>query len=69
MKVRWSPAADQNLDDIVEHIALDNPIAAVRMDDLLIPHKSYRIVYELDDHMAVVHTARQWPPVDDEGGS
>jgi toxin ParE1/3/4 len=31
----------------------------------LIPHESYRLVYEIDDDivwiLAVVHTARQWP--------
>jgi toxin ParE1/3/4 len=35
----------------------------------LIPHPSYRLVYEvLDDAIyvhALVHTARQWPPVED----
>ena len=36
----------------------------------LIPHASYRIVYEVDEPagmvwvMAIVHTARCWPPVD-----
>jgi addiction module RelE/StbE family toxin len=33
----------------------------------LIPHRSYRLVYEIDDEtvwvLALVHTARQWPPV------
>lgn len=33
----------------------------------LIPHESYRLVYELDGDtvwvLALVHTARQWPPV------
>ena len=32
----------------------------------LIPHESYRLVYEIDDDavwvLALVHTARQWPP-------
>lgn len=32
----------------------------------LIPHESYRLVYELADErvwvLALVHTARQWPP-------
>ncbi len=36
----------------------------------LIPHESYRIVYEIrDDEIwitSVVHTSRQWPPVEDE---
>ena len=33
----------------------------------LIPHKSYRLVYEIDGDtvwvLTLVHTARQWPPV------
>ncbi len=35
----------------------------------IVPHSSYRVVYQvLDDEVqivAVVHTARQWPPVTD----
>jgi addiction module RelE/StbE family toxin len=31
------------------------------------PHEHYRLVYEIDDEavwiLALVHTARQWPPV------
>ena len=38
----------------------------------LIPHASYRIVYEIRGDniwiISVVHTARQWPPALDEGG-
>lgn len=33
----------------------------------LIPHESYRLVYEIDDEtvwiLTLVHAARQWPPV------
>lgn len=33
----------------------------------LIPHESYRLVYEIDGEtvwiLTLVHTARQWPPV------
>lgn len=35
----------------------------------LVPHESYRLIYEVDEAantiwvMALVHTARQWPPV------
>ena len=32
----------------------------------LIPHESYRLVYEIDDDtvwiLALVHTSRHWPP-------
>jgi toxin ParE1/3/4 len=35
----------------------------------LIPHESYRLVYEVEADtvwiLALVHTARQWPPVRD----
>ena len=37
----------------------------------LIPHESYRLVYEINDEtawiLALVHTARQWPPARDSG--
>jgi addiction module RelE/StbE family toxin len=33
----------------------------------MMPHESYRLVYEIDDDtvwvLALVHTARMWPPV------
>ena len=33
----------------------------------LIPHESYRLVYEIEREtvwiLALVHTARQWPPI------
>lgn len=92
MKVWWTRQAEQDRSDIVEYIAQDNPLAALRMDELfgiaaarladhplmgrpglvpgtreLIPHESYRLVYELQADrlwiLALVHTARQWPPV------
>jgi addiction module RelE/StbE family toxin len=34
----------------------------------LIPHESYRLIYEIKDEiisvLAIVHTRRQWPPSD-----
>jgi toxin ParE1/3/4 len=96
VRVRWTPEAEQDRNDIWDHIAVDNPLAAARMDRLfseaaarladspmlghagkipgtreLIPHESYRLVYEIEYHentvwvLALVHTARQWPPVKD----
>ena len=76
--------------DIIDYIGQDNPLAAIRMDELfakaaarlaehpllgrtgkipgtreLIPHESYRLVYEVDGDtvwiLALVHTARLWP--------
>ncbi len=90
MKVIWTPEAEQDRSDIWDYIAADNPLAAVRLDQLfgdaaaklgdfpklgsagkiagtreLIPHESYRLVYEIVDEtvwvLALVHTARQWP--------
>ncbi len=33
----------------------------------LIPHENYRLVYEIEDEtvwiLALIHTARRWPPV------
>lgn len=94
MRVLWTPQAEQDRDQIWDHIAADNPSAAAWMDLLfseaaaklaefpmlghvgeilgtreLIPHERYRLVYEIatDESsvwvLALVHTARQWPPV------
>ena len=91
MRVLWTLAAEQDRADIVDFIALDNPLAAIRMDELFaaaggrlaehplmgrpgqvpggresIPHESYRLVYEVQADtlwiLALVHTARLWPP-------
>ena len=51
---------------LAEHPKLGRPgkIAGTRE---LIPHESYRLVYEIGQEtvwlLALVHTARQWPPV------
>lgn len=96
MRVLWTPAAVQDRTDIVDYIAIENPRAALGMDELfsetavrlgdfprigkpglipgtreLVPHQSYRLVYEFDEAgqtvwiLALVHAARQWPPVRD----
>ena len=91
MKVRWTASARLDRLDVLNHIAIDSPRAASRMDVLfaeaaetlaafpqkgrlgqiagtreLIPHESYRLVYEIADDtvwiLALVHTSRQWPP-------
>lgn len=91
MRVIWASAAEQDRADIIDYISQDNPLAAIRMDELfaeaagrlaehphlgksglisgtheLIPHESYRLVYEVRDNtvwiLALVHTARMWPP-------
>lgn len=91
MKVLWASTAEQDRADIIDYISQDNPLAAIRMDELfadaagrlavhpylgmaglipgtreLIPHESYRLVYEVQANtvwiLALVHTARMWPP-------
>lgn len=91
MRVLWTLSAEQDRADIIDFIAENNPLAAVRMDELfgaaagrpaehplmgrpgqiagtreLIPHESYRLVYEVQADtvwiLALVHTARLWPP-------
>lgn len=91
MKVLWTLSAEQDRADIVDFIANDNPLAAIRMDEIfsaavgrlaehpllgragqipgtreLIPHESYRLVYEVRADtvwiLTLVHTARLWPP-------
>lgn len=91
MRVLWTLSAEQDRADIVDFIANDNPLAAIRMDELfsaavgrlaehpllgrsgqilgtreLIPHESYRLVYEVQADtvwiLTLVHTARLWPP-------
>lgn len=71
MRVLWTLSAEQDRADIIDFIARENPLAAIRMDELfgeavgrlaehplmgrpgqipstreLIPHDSYRVVYE-----------------------
>lgn len=91
MKILWTLSAEQDRADIVDFIAQDNPLAAIRMDEIfstavgrlaehpllgragqipgtreLIPHESYRLVYEVRADtvwiLTLVHTARLWPP-------
>lgn len=91
MRVLWTLSAEQDRADVVDFIAQDNPLAAIRMDEVfaaavdrlaehplmgrpgqipgtreLIPHESYRLVYEVQADtlwiLALVHTARLWPP-------
>lgn len=68
-----SPRAAARMDELfskaaarlIDHPQLGRPgkIAGTRE---LIPHESYRIVYELQDDtvwiLTLIHTARQWPP-------
>ena len=80
MRVIWTRQAEQDRADIWDYIAADNPVAAARLSEHpkmgkpgrvagtreLIPHESYRMVYEIHGEtvwlLVLIHTARQWPP-------
>lgn len=51
---------------LIKHPMLGHPGKILRTREL-IPHQNYRLVYEIDDKtiwlLALVHTARQWPPI------
>jgi len=51
---------------LAEHPLLGRPGKIPRTREL-IPHESYRLVYEIDGEtlwvLTLVHTSRQWPPV------
>ncbi|AZD19509.1 Death on curing protein, Doc toxin [Pseudomonas chlororaphis subsp. aurantiaca] len=63
MDIRFSQSATQ----LVQHPQAGRAglIAGTRE---LIPHQSYRLVYQLDQDavwiLALVHTSRQWPPIE-----
>ena len=51
---------------LTEHAKLGKP-GIITGTHELIPHESYRLVYEITQEtvwiLALIHTARQWPPV------
>ncbi len=69
-----SPRAASRMDELfsdaaarlAEHPKLGRP-GNISGTHELIPHESYRLVYEIEQEtvwvLALVHTAKQWPPV------
>lgn len=62
---------DERLDDAVALLAthpLPGKEGMVSGTREFIPHESYRLIYEVDADilwiLAIVHTARRWPPPD-----
>lgn len=53
MRVRWRPVAEADRDAIVEHIAQDNPVAAIELGDAI-----DRRVARLPEHPLLYRTGR-----------
>ena len=53
MKVRWRPAAEADRDGIIDHIAQDNPVAAIDLGDAI-----DRRVAELPKHPKLYRVGR-----------
>lgn len=94
MRLVWTRLARQDRKTIREYIAVDNPRAALALDELiaqkagrlaqhpelgrpgrvartreLVVHRSYVLIYDIAGEgdvrvLRVLHTARQWPPSD-----
>ena len=75
----WSenPAAAKRVRSRIEATAVylksqpfAGPSGAISGTREAIPHPSYRIVYQVTGEtvfiLSVMHTARQWPPIEDE---
>lgn len=66
MDARFSDAAAR----LTKHPMLGRP-GVVPGTRELVPHQSYRLVYEIDSEaetvwiLTLIHTARQWPPLRD----
>lgn len=53
MRVRWRPVAEADLDGIVDHIAEENPVAAIELGDAI-----DRRVAELPEHPRLYRVGR-----------
>jgi toxin ParE1/3/4 len=62
MKVFWSAAAEQDRADIVDGIGLDNPLAAIRMDELFAAAASRLLQHPLLGHAGIVAGTREFIP-------
>ncbi len=68
-----NPLAAARMDEIFSDALAEHPMLGrsgkIPGTRELIPHESYRLVYEINGEtvwiLTLVHTARQWPPVRD----
>jgi plasmid stabilization system protein ParE len=65
--VRMDGLFEKAATTLLEHPKIGRPGVIPGTRELL-PHKSYRLVYELDGQtvrvLMLIHTARQWPPAE-----
>lgn len=62
MNVRWTPEAEQDRSDIIDHIPLDNPLAAIEMDELF-SHTAARLAdFPSLGHSGLVAGTREFIP-------
>lgn len=63
MRVRWTPASADDLQQIGEYLKEHNPTVA--QPTLVVPPLPYVIVYEVDEETVnisrVLHGAQDWP--------
>lgn len=62
MKVSWTLSAEQDRADIVDFIAQDNPLAAIRMDELFGSSASRLARHPLMGRPGRVPGTREWVP-------
>ncbi len=62
MIVTWTPEAEQDRSDIMDYIAADDPLAAIRMDDLFSKTAGLLADQPLIGKRGVVTGTREWIP-------
>ena len=62
MKVIWTPQAEQDRDDIWEYIALENPVAAARIDGLFSEAAATLLIHPKIGKPGVVQGTRELTP-------
>ncbi len=62
MIVTWTPEAEQDRSDIMDYIAADDPLAAIRMDDLFSETAELLADQPFIGKRGIVAGTREWIP-------
>ncbi len=62
MIVRWTPEAEQDRSDIMDYISADDPLAAIRMDDLFSETAELLADQPFIGKQGIVAGTREWIP-------